>query len=134
MFSVQCVATNATDSDGAKVAEALDRVGLRDHISRFFTSSEMGISKPDPKFFEYVSRELRISPTNLVAVGNDLHKDIVPAKAVGMSTVLVSPDREPALQETADLIVPNLIHFADLLRSGFRGHYPDGNRGAGRRS
>ena len=38
VLPVQCVATNATDSDGDKVAEALERVGLLDHLAYSFTS------------------------------------------------------------------------------------------------
>ena len=116
VFSVQCVATNAAESDGAAVAEALDRVGLRDHLTHFFTSSELGASKPDPEFFDAVSRELGIPSPHLLAVGNDLHKDIVPAKAVGMKTVLVSPKPQVGPPEAADLIVPSLSRLAELLQ------------------
>jgi len=114
--TVQCVATNAADSNRARVAEAFDRVGLRDHLTHFFTSSELGTSKPDPGFFEEVARELGTPPTSLMAVGNDFHKDIVPAKAVGMVTVLVSSEAMPTPQGTADFIVPDLFHLAELFR------------------
>jgi len=132
---VRCVATNATDSDGLRVAEALERVGLRRHLTHFFTSGELGVSKPDPAFFGCVAREVGISPRHLLSVGNDLRKDIVPAKAVGMVTVWVSgagivgpgqPAEEGAgaeagsteearEQEAADLIVPDLSHLARLV-------------------
>jgi len=118
VYPIRCVASNATESDGSMVAKALDRVGLRGYLTHFLTSIELGISKPDPGFFEGVSRELGIPATGLMAVGNDFQKDIVPAKAVGMVTVLVSSDRVPSSQGAADLIVPSLSHLAELVRNG----------------
>jgi putative hydrolase of the HAD superfamily len=114
-LSFQCVATNATESSGSQVAAALDRVGLRTHLTHFLTSSELGVSKPDPGFFEEVSRVLGVPPTTILAVGNDYVKDIVPARAVGMITILVSSEEESAPREAADLIVPSLTDLPDLV-------------------
>ena len=114
-YSVRCVATNATESDGTQVAAALDRVGLQTHLTHFLTSSELGVSKPDPGFYEEVSRVLGIPPPALLAVGNDYEKDIVSAKAVGLITILVSSEGEPAFREAADLIVPGLTDLPDLV-------------------
>jgi FMN phosphatase YigB (HAD superfamily) len=112
---VQCVASNATESDGPAVARALARVGLREHLTHFVTSSEVGVSKPDPAFFMEVSRRMGLSPEALVAVGNDYRKDIAPAKAVGMATVLVSADADPEAHPDADLILPDLMALVGLL-------------------
>jgi putative hydrolase of the HAD superfamily len=114
-LSVQCVATNATESTGAQVAEALARAGLRDHLTHFFTSGEMGVGKPSPEFFKEVSVRLGLPPEALLAVGNDLAKDIVPAKGIGMKTVLVSAGLDSASAEAADLVVPNLIRLAEIV-------------------
>jgi putative hydrolase of the HAD superfamily len=90
-------------------------VGLRTHLTHFLTSSELGVSKPDPGFFEEVSRVLGVPPTTILAVGNDYVKDIVPARAVGMITILVSSEEESAPREAADLIVPSLTDLPDLV-------------------
>ena len=115
ILPVHCVATNATDSDGRGVAEALERVGLRKHLTHFFTSGELGVSKPDPAFFQRVAREVGIEPGHLMAVGNDLRKDIVPAKTVGMVTVWVSSVGGAGPEDAADLIVPDLSVLAELV-------------------
>lgn len=86
-FGVQCVATNATESDGKAVAAALRRVGLAKHLNHFFTSREMGVSKPDPEFFLEVARRVRIPPEALLVIGNDYRKDIRPAERAGMTTI-----------------------------------------------
>ena len=116
VYAVQCVGSNATESDGGMVAKALDRVGLRQHLTHFLTSQELGISKPDPSFFSEIARALGIPTNSLMAVGNDLQKDIVPAKAVGMVTVFVSSEENPTSEEAADIIVPDLSCLAELFR------------------
>jgi len=113
---VRCVATNAMESDGSQVAAALDRVGLRLFLSRFFTSSELGSSKPDPEFFAEVARRLGVPPPAILAVGNDYTKDIVPAKAVGMRTVLVSGGEDPGSQDAADVRIASLTHIPRLVK------------------
>jgi beta-phosphoglucomutase-like phosphatase (HAD superfamily) len=115
VYPVHCVGSNATESDGRMVAKALERVGLREHLTRFFTSLELGISKPDPGFYREIARALGIPTTSLMAVGNDLQKDIVPAKAVGMVTVFVSSEENLSSEEAADITVPDLSCLAQLF-------------------
>lgn len=91
-LGVQCVATNATESDGEAVARALARVGLGKHLSHFFTSREMGVKKPDPEFFAEVARRLGIPPDQLLVIGNDYLKDIRPAEALGMATIWIGTE------------------------------------------
>lgn len=120
-MKVQCVATNAVDSSSSMVAAALGRVGLADHLVRFFTSNELGVSKPDPAFFEAVCRNLDIDPSRLLSVGNDLVKDILPAKAIGMTTVLVAPGGPSAGDGAADgpdYVVSDLTELALLVEGG----------------
>ena len=116
VFPIQCVATNAMESDGNQVAAALERVGLRASLSHFFTSSELGLSKPEPGFFAEVARKLEVPPTAILAVGNDYKKDIVPAKAAGMRTVFVSGEEDPGSQDAADVRIPSLTHIPRLVR------------------
>lgn len=117
-FPIRCVATNAQESDGPKVAEALARAGLRDHLTHFFASVEMGVSKPDPRFFLEVARLLRTPPERLLAVGNDLEKDILPARKAGMATVLVGPRDPASMGERADLTVSSLHELAWYFGAG----------------
>ena len=86
---VQALATNAEDSDGEAVTEALARVGLREHLTHLFTSREMGVGKPDPAFFREVASRLGIPCEDLLSIGNDYRKDIRPAEGLGMATVWI---------------------------------------------
>jgi putative hydrolase of the HAD superfamily len=113
---VQCVATNAQDSSSAAVAQALARVGLNASLDRFFTSGELGVAKPDPAFFEAVAGELALDPCHLLSIGNDLSKDIEPAKAAGMATILIAPKSDSHFLRVADLVIQDLAHLPELLR------------------
>jgi len=107
-FGIQCVASNATDSDGLLMARALDRVGFGGYLSHFFASVEMGFRKPDPRFFLRVARELGLLPRELISVGNDLDNDILPAKAAGFTTILIQREGGGRMPEGVDLSVQDL--------------------------
>jgi len=112
---LQCVATNAEASDEHAVAAALERVGLRKYLARFFTSRQLGARKPDPEFFRRVAAEVGIAPTRLLAVGNDLVKDVLPAAAAGLGTVWVAGASHEPPPDTVDLVVPDLDALAGLV-------------------
>jgi putative hydrolase of the HAD superfamily len=59
-----------------------------------FLSSEVGYSKPDPRFFAAVERELDSPPDQIVLVGDDARADFAGANAAGWQAVLI--DRGPA--------------------------------------
>ena len=118
-LAVQCVATNAEDSDGQAVAEALDRVGLRDRLTHFITSGEVGVAKPSPRFFRAAARHVSLPPESILSVGNDYAKDVVPAKAAGMSTVYVAGEEPSGELGAADLVVPDLASLAQLVEEHY---------------
>lgn len=86
-FSI-CIASNAGDSDATLMAQALERVGLRDYFDFLYTSKELGYAKPSPEFFQEIVNRIAVEPEQCVMVGNDYEKDIIPAKMTGMKTIL----------------------------------------------
>ena len=112
---LQCVATNATDSDARDVAAALERVGLGQYVGRTLTSRELGARKPDPAFFLAVARWLGIPAGRLLSVGNDLEKDVLPARAAGLATVWVAGATHDPPPDAVDLVVPDLDALARLV-------------------
>jgi len=141
---IHCLATNAQDSGPDDVAAALERVGLRHLLTRILVSPELGVAKPDPGFFREVAGRLGLPPDKLVSVGNDYGKDIVPARAVGMRTILVAGAGAPGTRGTgqrearasgappgpigngaeafpdADRVIPSLRSLAAFPRDLFR--------------
>ncbi len=66
---------------------------LEEHaLLQLFTSTEVSgdlpYAKPDPRFFEQVLRNCNARPENAIMVGDRLDNDIIPAKLLGMKTIL----------------------------------------------
>ncbi|WP_097231751.1 HAD family hydrolase [Streptomyces zhaozhouensis] len=53
------------------------------------TSSDLGVAKPDPRFFELLVEELEVAPEEILYVGDRLDHDIAPAASVGLRTALI---------------------------------------------
>ena len=53
--------------------------------------SLVGLSKPDPAFFQWACASLNLSPSEILYVGDRLDNDIVPALNMGMHAVWVYP-------------------------------------------
>lgn len=60
-----------------------------------FVSSEVGFTKPHPRFFAAVVERLGIPPDQLLLIGDDNVNDVAPAHAAGWQAVLL--DRDGAL-------------------------------------
>ena len=105
---VLSLASNAGDSDGSLMAQALERVHLRKHFVHLWTSKELGARKPDPAFFHAICDRLQLPPAAVMLVGNDYYKDIAPAKAVGMGTVWFNPSNAPCPGDAADQCIVDM--------------------------
>lgn len=67
----------------------LDRLGL----GRYFAAAEfapaLGISKPDPRFYATVVERAGVTPSDVLAVGDRVDNDYVPARAAGLHAVVI---------------------------------------------
>ncbi|MEN0644812.1 HAD-IA family hydrolase [Alkalicoccobacillus gibsonii] len=89
----------------------IDSLGITSYTDVIVTSGELGIKKPDPAIFLYGLGKLEVQPEQAIFVGDDLTKDIVPAKSLGMRTILmgshqVNPD-----------IDTNCVHLDEVVKA-----------------
>lgn len=104
-----------------------DGLGFHPRLRVF--SFEMGEGKPSPRLFSRLSEEaaaLGVVPEEILYVGNDFHKDILPGRAAGFRTALFAGDSRslrlggvPADEAvaTADAVLTGLAQIADLLEA-----------------
>ena len=67
--------------------EQIQRLGLP--LDLVASSSQWGVTKPDPRFFERMAAELGLEPGQIAYVGDRLDNDILPAQALGMVAVFI---------------------------------------------
>jgi 2-haloacid dehalogenase len=89
------------------------------------TAEQARSYKPSLNNFQMALRKLAISPDRLLHVGQSVYHDVVPARALGISTVLVNrKSARPgvgAVRASAgrpDLEVPDLASLATAVSSG----------------
>jgi putative hydrolase of the HAD superfamily len=85
-----CIATNAGCSDTQAMRRALHRIDAERYFSWFFSSKDLGIKKPDPRFFLTIAQQCGFSPEQCVMVGDSFENDIKGAATAGFTTVLLS--------------------------------------------
>jgi putative hydrolase of the HAD superfamily len=79
---------------------------------RTFVSSEIGFSKPDPRFFAAVTAQLAARPEQILLVGDDRRNDFEGAIAAGWQAVLI--ERELAVSGTHGESVSTLADLSGL--------------------
>lgn len=108
-----CLASNAGDSDAKLIREALKRVKMDRYFKHILTSDELGTKKPDTAFFTNALQLMKCAPENVLSVGDNLEKDIIPAKSAGMVTCwITSAEDRP---EYADFCLKSLDEMIPLL-------------------
>jgi len=110
-----CVASNAGDSDVELMGKALERVDIRKYFKNLFTSKELGYAKPNLEFFSETVRRLNVEASDCIMVGNDYFKDIVPAKQVGMNTILFSKEISILKMNYADRIITSMEDLYSIV-------------------
>lgn len=115
----------------SRILEALSsntvvEIGFRRDLSHF--SFRIGRAKPDQFLYKVAAESLRphgIEPNEVLYIGNDMTKDIIPAKETGFVTGLFAGDQrslrcgdhgDPHNHHSVDLIFTDLFQISNALR------------------
>ena len=104
----------------AATAAVIERLGIP--LELVGMSAAWGVHKPDPAFFERVSRELDLPPSRIAYVGDRIDNDVRPAKAAGMTAVFLRRGPWAWIQAgrsnppEADLVIESLAELPAALR------------------
>ncbi|MFV5315436.1 HAD family hydrolase [Priestia megaterium] len=110
-----CVASNAGASNSELLGMALKRVDIQQYFQYLFTSRELGFSKPSLDFFNKIVQTLGITPQECIMIGNDYNKDIIPAKKIGMQTILFSQVSKDANFNYADYVMNSMENLHEII-------------------
>ena len=103
-----------THGRAVKQAEKLIRLKLLPYFDpdAIFISGQIGISKPNPKLYQFALNTLDLRPQEAMYVGDNPLNDIVPPKSLGMITVWA----RAAAKHTNDAEPDHVIESFDDLR------------------
>lgn len=92
---------------------------LRDFsLTSFFDfvldSYHVGITKPDMAIFNMALEKCKSSASDVFFIGDNIEKDIVPAKSIGMNTILISSEQKSS---NADYTINSLEELLVLTHS-----------------
>ena len=97
----------------AWLEDLLGKLGVRGRFPVRVISGEVGIEKPDPGIFALAIDRLGIDPADIVYVGDNPEFDVVPARAVGMTPVLI--DRRERFPDADCIRITDLRALADTV-------------------
>ncbi len=73
---------------GRSIIDLLDEEGISKYLHSRITQDDFAITKPDPRYYVQIMEKVDFKAENSVMVGDRIDKDIIPAKQVGMKTIL----------------------------------------------
>lgn len=82
------------------------------YFDKIYISSDQGVKKPNPKFFQILMEAEGLDPKECLFLGNDQTCDILGAQGVGMDTWYVhtncSPEYTPEVKATYEFLIPEV--------------------------
>jgi len=78
-----------TDGIPIKQYEKILRLGIDDLIDLVVISDEIGVRKPNPKLFSYCLNKFKVKGHETIYIGDNIYKDIIPAKLNGIHSVYI---------------------------------------------
>lgn len=104
--------------------EKIAQLELDEAFDAFFLADEVGLVKPDPRFFRYACEQLGVEPAAAAMVGDRYERDIAGAAEAGLYTVWLNARRQ-ALPEGArepDARVHDFAEVEGALRTARKRH------------
>ena len=74
---------------GREILDLLEEQSVLDCFAYRLTQDDFSITKPDPRYYEQIAKACGVHPQQCIMVGDRIDKDVVPAKQLGMKTILV---------------------------------------------
>ena len=112
------MAVLSNHSDQQALEHSLAQFRLESYFLRVFSSSELGVRKPDSRIFAKCLAALRTRADQTILVGDSLKNDAEGAAACGMKTILVEWEKSEHLQcsDAPDFKVDTLAAIPKIVR------------------
>lgn len=105
-----------SDGQTAYAVPELNAIGLFGYFDPVIVSGDFGYRKPDNRLFENALSAMKMEPSEVVFVGNDMYNDVHGAQKLGMKTVFFRSNQ--GLQEKKGVNPDYIIYdFPELLNA-----------------
>lgn len=74
---------------GRDILTLLEKENLLCYFTHHITQDDFEFTKPDTRYYEAIVRKIGADPKACVMVGDRIDKDVIPARLLGMRTILV---------------------------------------------
>jgi len=107
-----------SDGQTAYAVPELNAVGLFGYFDPVIVSGDFGYRKPDKRLFETALTAMKMQPSEVVSVGNDMYNDVHGAQKLGMKTVFFKSNQGLQKKEGVrpDYIIYNFPELLNALR------------------
>lgn len=96
--------------------EVLKDTGIDKYLDYINISSEIGISKPDKRIFEYALNSAGVSPAECLYVGDNFYDDVRGCRQLNMDCYLINPPDKLGIEEIDyDKIITSIAQLLDIL-------------------
>ncbi|WP_250006651.1 HAD family hydrolase [Actinoplanes sp. M2I2] len=92
-----------TNGDADQQHRKLRRTGLTAGLSEVIVSSTVGAAKPDARIFHHGCTRLRLSPAEVVYVGDRLHTDAIAATNAGLHGIWLNRSNDPPHEDISTI-------------------------------
>lgn len=89
-----CTLVLATNGQQDAQRRRLEGNPITPYLDGVFVSQEMGLAKPDRRYFDHILQALHADPATTVMVGDDLSSDIQGAINAGIDSIWYSQEKE----------------------------------------
>jgi putative hydrolase of the HAD superfamily len=105
-----------SDGQSAFAVPELNAVGLSGYFDPVVVSGDFGYRKPDKRLFDCALAKMKLEPSEVIFVGNDMYNDINGAQKSGMKTVFFKSNQ--GLQKKDGVKADYVIYvFPELLNA-----------------
>ncbi|MEM4336566.1 MAG: HAD family hydrolase [Candidatus Woesearchaeota archaeon] len=101
------------------VSKTIQYLKIKKFIKKIYTPEILGDEKPSKKILKKICNDMGYEFENCISIGDSIHKEILPAKFLGMKTVLLINKRHKIPKEQikiADFVIKDIEELPEILK------------------
>ena len=89
--------------------------GLNKYFDHILISCDIGISKPNPKLYQFISKRLSLKPKEILCIGDSYPTDIIGARMSGCGAAIIDRKNKEYKKKYDCIYLNNLTQIKNLI-------------------